>query len=51
MVYKKIETKIKSEKTKKIIGIVENIALIILFLLCISDLSASGYNPFIYFRF
>ena len=48
---KKIETKIKSEKTKKIIGIVENIALIILFLLCISDLSASGYNPFIYFRF
>lgn len=51
MVYKKIETKIKSEKTKKIIGIVENIVLIILFLLCISDLSASGYNPFIYFRF
>lgn len=51
IIYKKIETKIKSEKTKKIIGIVENIALIILFLLCISDLSASGYNPFIYFRF
>lgn len=39
---------IKSEKTKHWI---EVSGLILLFLLCISDLASSTYNPFIYFRF
>ncbi|MEG2322507.1 MAG: MBOAT family O-acyltransferase, partial [Bacilli bacterium] len=40
-----------NNKNKTSITILSNIALIILFIFCISFLTSSSYNPFIYFRF
>jgi alginate O-acetyltransferase complex protein AlgI len=42
---------IKTPKTVTIANYLNTIFMLVLFLLCISNLASETYNPFIYFRF
>lgn len=42
---------IKRPKTVTIVNYLNTLFLLVLFVLCISNLASETYNPFIYFRF